>query len=51
MTAGGDYRTASGAGDDPVSAMTDRLIKGEPLDAAGEAAALQATSRSAPQAR
>jgi hypothetical protein len=40
VNAGSDYRTAAGPGDDPVSAMTDRLIKGEPLDAAGESAAL-----------
>jgi hypothetical protein len=40
--AGGDYRTAAGPGDDPVSALADRLIKGEPMDAAQEAAALKA---------
>ena len=37
----GGYRTASGPGGDAVSAMADRLIKGEPMDAAAEADALQ----------
>ncbi|HEX2817999.1 MAG TPA: hypothetical protein VHN39_16525 [Phenylobacterium sp.] len=37
----GGYRTASGAGEDAVSAMADRLIKGEPMDATAEAAALR----------
>jgi hypothetical protein len=39
---GSGYRTAAGPGDDAVSAMADRLIKGEPMDAAAEAAALKA---------
>jgi len=38
---GGDYKTAAGPGGDPVSALADRLIKGEPMDAAQEAAALR----------
>jgi negative regulator of sigma E activity len=37
----GGYRTAAGPGDDAVSAVSDRLIKGEPMDAAAEAAALK----------
>jgi hypothetical protein len=37
----GGYRTAAGPGDDAVSAMADRLIQGEPMDAAAEAAALR----------
>lgn len=41
---GGDFQTASGPGDDPVSAMVDRMILGEPLDAAHEAAALRRLS-------
>jgi hypothetical protein len=40
----GDYRTAAGPGSDPVSAMADRLIRGEPMDAAQEAAALGASA-------
>lgn len=40
-TSSGDYRVASGPGDDPVSAMADRLIRGEPMDAAAETAALR----------
>ena len=39
-SAGGGYQTASGPGDDVVSAVADRLIKGEPMDAAAEAVAL-----------
>lgn len=38
---GGAFRTAAGPGEDPVSAMADRLIAGEPMDAAQEAAALR----------
>jgi hypothetical protein len=43
--ASGDYKTAAGPGPgaDPVSALADRLIKGEPMDAAQEAAALKAS--------
>jgi hypothetical protein len=49
---GGDYRTAAGPGSDPVSALADRLIKGEPMDAAQEAAALRApAARSGTPAR
>jgi hypothetical protein len=52
-TAGaGDYQTAGGPGADPVSAVADRLIKGEPMDATQEAAALRgAASRSGTPAR
>jgi hypothetical protein len=50
--AGGDYKTAAGPGSDPVSALADRLIAGEPMDAAQEAAALKApAARSGTQAR
>ena len=38
---GGTFRTAAGPGEDPVSAVADRLIAGEPMDAAQEAAALR----------
>ena len=38
---GGGYRTAAGPGGDAVSAVADRLIQGEPMDAAAEAAALR----------
>lgn len=38
---GGAFRTAAGPGEDPVSAVADRLIAGEPMDAAQEAAALR----------
>ncbi len=37
----GGYRTAAGPGEDAVSAMAERLIKGEPMDAAAEATALR----------
>ena len=40
----GDYQTAAGPGSDPVSALADRLIQGEPMDAAQEAAALKAAA-------
>lgn len=51
-TGGGDFQTAAGPGSDPVSAVADRLIKGEPMDAAQEAAALRAgASRSGTPAR
>jgi len=40
-SSGGGYRTAAGPGDDAVSAMAGRLIRGEPMDAAAEAAALR----------
>ena len=39
-TAGG-YRTAAGPGEDPVSALAGKLIRGEPMDATAEAAALR----------
>jgi negative regulator of sigma E activity len=37
----GGYRTAGGPGGDAVSSVADRLIQGEPMDAAAEAAALR----------
>lgn len=40
--AAGGFSTAAGPGDDPVSAMADKLIAGAPMDAAQEAAALRA---------
>jgi len=49
---GGEFQTAAGPGADPVSAVADRLIKGEPMDAAQEAAALRGgASRSGIPAR
>jgi len=39
-SAGGGYQTAAGPGEDPVSALAGKLIKGEPMDATAEAAAL-----------
>jgi len=37
----GGYRTAAGPGEDPVSALAGKLIKGEPMDAVTETAALR----------